>query len=447
MRQQEEWITMWNTQVAPKASAPGVWRRKEGGFLVRGRVNDPKTGRRKQVVKVLPDLREPEEAKLWLKSELSRIKEGVGPASTAEPVRFANFAASLLATKIERREICSSKTEEKWISTLRHLFGLKDDEGTIDPGVYGLGDIFVNRMTRDDVERWRDSFQSRIRAKEYAPTTINGWLSILRVITGQMKRIYGLRFDPCEDVENVSIKGHRTYTFEQPNSLDLEELSRWLEIAWARYPQHFAVILLGSMTGLRPSSLYALRRRGPESDIKWNEGLLLVRRSRGVGQRVMDMTKTAHDQVIKLPDFVLEVLRWHVDKQLFTREMEDSDLLFPSEAGRYRSNSALTKPFDCIAKEMGLTKRITPRSMRRTFQDAMRDAQVANVIVRSISGHLTEQMQQRYSTAKGSEQEQAIAKVVELTGLRDKRANARLARGAGGTASGTTGRDSNEKAG
>ncbi len=50
-----------------------------------------------------------------------------------------------------------------------------------------------------------------------------------------------------------------------------------------------------------------------------------------------------------------------------------------------------------------------------SFQDAMREARVANVVVRSISGHLTEQMQQRYSTARGHEQESAIARVIDLT--------------------------------
>jgi hypothetical protein len=40
---------------------------------------------------------------------------------------------------------------------------------------------------------------------------------------------------------------------------------------------------------------------------------------------------------------------------------------------------------------------------------------LANVVVRSISGHLTEQMQQRYSTARGHEQESAIARIIDLT--------------------------------
>jgi len=227
---------------------------------------------------------------------------------------------------------------------------------------------------------------------------------VLRVITKKMKADYGLPVDPCADVEALSTKGHRTYTFEQPNSLGVDELSTFFEIAWEKYPQHFAVILLGSVTGLRPSSLYALRRCGQHADVKWDQGLVLIRRSRGIKGQVMEMTKTNHDQVIKVPEFVMSVLRWHVDKQLVTREMERSELLFPSETGGFRSNSALAKPFRTIAK-----------AMRRSFQDAMREAQVANVVVRSISGHLTDQMQQRYSTARGHEQESAIARIIDLT--------------------------------
>jgi integrase len=294
------------------------------------------------------------------------------------------------------------------------------DHGVFVSGTRGLGDIFVDKLTRSDVDAWRDSWEPRINAGTYSPITVNDWISILRVITKKMKADFNLPVDPSEDVENVSTKGHRTYTFEEPNSLSVNELSTFFEIASEKYPQHFAAILLGAVTGLRPSSLYALRRTGENADVKWDEGLLLVRRSRGIKGRVMEMTKTNHDQVIKLPDFAMSVLRWHVDKQLITRDMERSELLFPSEVGTFRHNSALAKPFRAIARAMGLKKQISPKAMRRSFQDAMREAQVANVVVRSISGHLTEQMQQRYSTARGHEQQAAIARIIQLTGVQQR---------------------------
>ncbi len=411
----KQWVRKWNSWVDSKPTLPGVYRRKEGGFLVRGRAVDPKTGAMRQVVRSLPDRAEPEEARLWLKTELDSIRKGASRPTTRQPEHFATYAASLLREKIEKRQICSSKTEEKWLITMRHLFGFSDDEGKKDIGIRGLGDIFVDKLTRADIETWRDSWEPRVNDGTYSPTTVNDWIAITRVITKKMKADHALDLDPCADVADVSTKGHRTYTFEQPNALNVDELSTFFELAWEKYPQHFAVILLGSVTGLRPSSLYALRRCGANADLKWDQGLLLVRRSRGIKGRVMEMTKTNHDQVIKMPDFVLSVLRWHVDKQLITRDMERSELLFPSEVGRYRSNSALTKPFKGITEAMGLTKQISPKAMRRSFQDAMREAQVANVVVRSISGHLTERMQQRYSTAQGHEQQQAIARIVDLT--------------------------------
>jgi hypothetical protein len=87
----------------------------------------------------------------------------------------------------------------------------------------------------------------------------------------------------------------------------------------------------------------------------------------------------------------------------------------PPEVGTFRHNSALAKPFKAIAKAMGLSKQISPKAMRRSFQDAVREAEVANVVVRSISGHLTEQMQQRYSTARGHEQQSAVTRIIDLT--------------------------------
>ncbi len=87
-------------------------------------------------------------------------------------MRFATYAASLLCEKVEKRQICSSTTEEKWLFALRHIFGLLDEEGTPDVGILGLGDIYVDKLTRTDTEAWRDSWEPRINDKKKAPTTL-----------------------------------------------------------------------------------------------------------------------------------------------------------------------------------------------------------------------------------------------------------------------------------
>ena len=67
-----------------------------------------------------------------------------------------------------------------------------------------------------------------------------------------------------------------------------------------------------------------------------------------------------------------------------------------------------------VTKAIGLKKRITPRAMRRSFQDLCRTAEVKDVVARSICGHATEVMQRRYSSVSEGEQVDGLARVIRL---------------------------------
>jgi hypothetical protein len=67
-----------------------------------------------------------------------------------------------------------------------------------------------------------------------------------------------------------------------------------------------------------------------------------------------------------------------------------------------------------VASEFGITRRITQRGLRRTFNDLARAAQINDLVTRSISVHLTEAMQHHCSTVNGSEQHAGLAKVLQL---------------------------------
>ena len=109
----------------------------------------------------------------------------------------------------------------------------------------------------------------------------------------------------------------------------------------------------------------------------------------------------------------------------------------------------LNKPFTDVAEEMELGKHFTQRGLRRTFNDLARAARVDALVTRSISGHLTEQMQHHYSTVSGAEQRDSIAKVIELTKVREKRdaAKEQAAGGALGGAPAPEHHHKNEEAG
>jgi hypothetical protein len=135
----------------------------------------------------------------------------------------------------------------------------------------------------------------------------------------------------------------------------------------------------------------------------------------------MNRTKTKRDLEIKVPPLMLEVLKWHVETQLLTDEQKASDLLFPREDGGLRDPKLLRKPFEHVAKELSLKKKLTPRAMRRSFQDLARNARVDDLVTRSISGHATEQMQRHYSTVSDREQAEGLAKVLRMMDFRDRK--------------------------
>jgi integrase len=418
----KDWKLVRNIWISSEPVLPGVWERKEGGHLVRGAAVCPRTGKRKELLKVLPE-GTAEQALLWLRSELKSIRSGAAFAAPYETMPFATYAVSLMKRKVERGEIRSASGVEKWNMVLKHLIGSS------------LAEIRVDQLRPRDVERWKDEVARLIGGEDgYSPNTANTWLAVLRVILAQAKIDYELRESAAVGVKNFDTSEHRTYTREQPNALTAEELRDFLAVMFDKYPQHFAMVYVGFATGLRPSSLRPLRRRGAEADVKWDEHVLCVRRSHTLGQVVMNRTKTKRDVEIKVPPLMLEVLKWHVETQLLTAEQKASDLLFPREDGGFRDPKLLRKPFEHVAKELSLKKRITPRAMRRSFQDLARSAQVNDLVTRSISGHATEQMQRHYSTVSDREQAEGLAKVLRMMDFRDRKTGGTVGAGVGASA-------------
>jgi integrase len=419
MGKHENWKLFKNSWVSTKPVLPGVWRRKEGGHVVRARVLEATTGQQKEIWKVLPEVDAPAALK-WLDVEKGRVRAG-GVSVEPQKMRFAEFATSLFARKVETKEIRSAKGRQKWGNTLEHLIAGTEVIETDDSGaqvgrksVPGFGEMFLDKLGTVHIEEWRAGIARLIQAGDYAPTTCNSWLSVLRVILQAAKRELGLSGLATEGVKDFDESEHETYSEEEPNALLPEEVPLFLGAMRELFPQHYAMVFLGMVTGLRPSSLRPLRRAGAKADVLWDEHKLLVRRSHTLGDEVMNTTKQRVKYRIHLPEVAMEVLRWHVNTQLATAEMKESELLFPAITGGYRSPSVLNKPFEEVGRAIGLSKRFTQRGLRRTFNDLARAAQVEGVVTKSISGHLTERMRERYSTVAPIEQRASIARVIDF---------------------------------
>jgi integrase len=307
---------------------------------------------------------------------------------------------------VAKSEIKSAKSRERWADGLEHHL------------VPAFGRIYLDEVRKQDIEEWLAAQCKPVKAGKRSPNTINGWLSILRVIINTAVAEFELPRNPVALVKDIDTSTWHTYTEEEPNSLTPDEVPAFLATMRERYPQHFAFVALGFATGLRPSSLRPLRRSGASADVLWRESVLLVRRSQTGDAEPMETTKTGKLQRIVLPEDIIDILRWHVD-QLPNGPMRESELLFPSETGGYRAGSCLDRPFREVAQVCGIEKHLTPRAMRRTFQDLVRAAEVRDIVTRSISGHSTEAMQRHYSTVSGKEQKEGLAKVVALARFRE----------------------------
>jgi hypothetical protein len=385
-----QWTKRWGYEMATKATRPGIYRLKAGGYFVRARVTD-RTRRRREVTAVLPDAKTPQAAQTAL-DELVADARAEARGQVRARQTWRSFAVSRLQERIRKGKIASEATVDWWKNAVA-LF------------VEEWGDLDVREVTHHHYERWLNGKvamwmtegKTVVRKRRpvrggplvevevttvIAPRTVNGWLRVLRAISHAIKVRYELAKSAFDGVE--FFEEGRAYTKEQPNALPPDLLPAFMATARARFPQFFAMMLLGFVTGLRPSSIRPLRRKGPEADIDWTTGVLQIRRSHSRRQHVMNKTKTGRDNEIALPPAVLDVLREHAGT--LEGKMAQSDLLFPSETGGLRTRNVLAKPFEAIGAELGLKFRLTPRGMRRTFNDVAREAGIHDVVTRSISG-------------------------------------------------------------
>jgi integrase len=151
-----------------------------------------------------------------------------------------------------------------------------------------------------------------------------------------------------------------TADLDEPNALSPEEVQPFLAAIRDRHPQHFAMVALGFATGWRPSMMRPLRRKGASPDLIWERNVVLARRSHTRGDEVREATKNSTRFRVTLPADLMAVLRWHADR-LPPGPMQESELLFPSEVGGYRSPTVLDKPFKDVCRYLKLGKKVTAR--------------------------------------------------------------------------------------
>jgi len=196
-------------------------------------------------------------------------------------------------------------------------------------------------------------------------------------------------------------------------ALTASQLGTLLAVVKEMHPGFFAEAYTLAMSGMRPGELYALTW----GDADLAEGRLVV--SKSVVQGKVGKPKNGRTRVVAMTDGMHDVLEAHrADKPGLP-----TALVFPNKSGGYRSDTTLHHLLVSCGTAAGIPFRVGPQVLRYTANTLLREAGVADEIVRDRLGHTTREMGHRYFKGHIEAQKAAVEglRVAVESGVRGSR--------------------------
>ena len=376
-----------------KTKYPGISKTPDGRFKVRVVIIDPRTGKRMNVRKIMSHGANLEEAL----TEQLRIKQEIRvghPNNAPNKQRsVTDYAVRWLEVKARRVRKGVAERYEQVLST--HILPR-------------LGDIYLESITREDVEDWVTWVES-IRMNDgrpYARDTIMGFWSILRRFLKDAAASAGIP-DPTYRVDPPNPEAIQRRELRTLSAAQLVEL---LDNVKQFAPNRYAEAYLLAYTGMRPGELFALlweniREADKRIDVLWS-----VRRG------VVNATKTGVGRQVAYLDTMTPILRAHRKRLVAMQHIGlKTGLVFPADTGVYRLSQSLHKPLALAAEAAGIDVRVTPQVLRRTFNTLMLELKVDRIVLRSQMGHSSEEMTERYAGVAIEAKRRAVSQLLAMT--------------------------------
>lgn len=382
---------------------PGVFRLDQATYWIRAKVVDPRTGKPREIDRVLDGVTAHEAAQKR-DSLINEIKE---PIEHAQKLRVGEFARSWIESKTLKLD---SSTARTYADAL---------ENHILPA---LGDLYYDVLTQRDVQRWIDDAllrgwtsekrgskreKTKTVRKAYTRDTVAGWFRVFRTMTRDAMVALSLTRDPTLRI----VLPEASADDDESNALTPAELAAFLDAMKHDYPQHYALIVLLAYTGLRFCHASALHWED------WDEraGVLRISRKNVRGKLGTVTRKKRAPKVYPVEPELAEILKAHRVELLRTQNPGLArGYLFPSKTGTLRTPNSVDAAWSKCLVKAGITKRFTLHGLRYTFTDLVRLANVDAVVRRALTGHVTEEMQRHYSHVGLDEKRAAIAGVLRL---------------------------------
>jgi integrase len=344
-------------------------------FRVRGFVVDPRTGRRREIDRVI-EVSSVHEAKRARAELLLKEEQAVEPVTR---VRVGEYARSWMRSKALKLDGATARTYADALE--QHILPR-------------LGDLFYDAVTGRDVQAWVDDailngWKTRRGVnKRYSPWSVHAWFRVFRAMTRDAMHELGLERDPTLRVSFPAAEEKI-----DANCLEPDELAAFLSAMRAEFPHHWGLSVLLAYTGLRFCHASALRWEDWDRD----RGLIRVLRKQVRGKVAPVTRKKQAPREIPVEPELAAALDEHRAMLLADQAPGLAEgWMFPSSAGTLRVPNSLYKAWRRCMEVTGIERRFTVHGMRYTFTDLVRRANVDAVVRRALTGHVTERMQRHY---------------------------------------------------
>jgi integrase len=158
---------------------------------------------------------------------------------------------------------------------------------------------------------------------------------------------------------------------------------------------------------MRPGEVYAL---------KWDcvdlAGERIIVKS-GISDGVLtESTKTKSQRIVPIHPDLAYALREH-RKQMMKEQRPgfDLSLVFPSSRGTVRLPQSLSKVHTLACEAAHIDVRVGPQVLRRTFNTLLVRAGVDRITLRSMMGHSSERMTERYAGINLADKQAAVISI------------------------------------
>ena len=359
------------TQIRAPKREIGSRPAMSGEYTIRIYFTDPKTGRARESERTV--LAESAEAAFKVRHDWRREVQNQASEQAQRRRKVADCATEWLTWK---KRTVGPSTWETYESQLQHAMG-------------ALGDNYFDRLTRSDIQAWRD-------AQSDAPETINGRLRVFKSFCRDVSADMGLQ-NPAERVKQVHVPKKAG---KSPYVLSPSELRDVLDDVRDHSEQWYPLILMMATTGARFGAASALHW----DDIDFDAGVISLHRAHHRNR--VDGTKTSISREVPVVIELAQALRVHRQRLIRAQAAGLSDgLVFPSDTGRYHTPSCTDKPLRRASVRVGLLRReggkwvgkkVTNRWFRHTWNNLLRQT-TTGIVQRSITGHVKEDMSERYS--------------------------------------------------